>query len=175
MASLPPLPRMGVSLAAPAGFEQFTWLGRGPQESYIDRKAGVPVGLYQGTVDEQYVPYIMPQENGNKTDVRWAALSKRQSRACWPSGEPLLEVSVSHYTADDLYTGVSHQRTGPPGRDVSSTWTWSQCGLGGNSCGPRTLDKYLVVPGEYHFSILFRPFAAGKSLTRLGRKWVEKI
>ncbi len=70
---LPALPRIGVSLTAPAGFEQFTWLGRGPQESYIDRKAGVPVGLYQGTVDEQYVPYIMPQENGNKTDVRWAA------------------------------------------------------------------------------------------------------
>ena len=72
---LPLLPRMGVMLTMPAGFENFNWLGRGPEESYADRKAGVAVGLYNGTVDEQYVPYIMPQENGNKTDVRWSALT----------------------------------------------------------------------------------------------------
>ncbi len=170
--SLPALPRLGVSLTVPAGFENFTWLGRGPEESYIDRKAGVPVGLYQGTVDEQYVPYIMPQENGNKTDVRWAALSSASGVGLLATGEPLLEVSVSHYTADDLYQAM-HTNELTRRDEVTFNLDWMQCGLGGNSCGPRTLDKYLVPPVETRFAILFRPFGPGASLRRLGREWVE--
>ena len=69
------LPRLGLQMRLVPGLERMTWFGRGPQESYIDRLAGASVGRYAGTVDEQYVPYVMPQENGNKTDVRWAALS----------------------------------------------------------------------------------------------------
>jgi beta-galactosidase/beta-glucuronidase len=170
---LPPLPRMGVALEVPAGFEQFTWFGRGPQESYIDRKAGVPVGLYQGSVDEQYVPYIMPQENGNKTDVRWAALQNGKV-GLLAIGEPLLEVSVSHFSVENL-TSAYHTNELVRLDSVSFNLDFQQCGVGGNSCGPRTLDQYLVLPGDYHFSILFRPFAAGEPLTRLGREWVEKI
>ena len=75
--SLPPLPRIGLILSLPTAFNQLTWLGRGPEESYADRKAGVSVGRYTGSVADQYVPYIMPQENGNKTDVRWAALTNQ--------------------------------------------------------------------------------------------------
>jgi hypothetical protein len=50
-----------------------------------------------------------------------------------------------------------------------------QCGLGGNSCGPRTLDQYLVWPGAFRFSVLFRPFNPGDALSSLGREWVEKV
>jgi len=166
---LPPLPRIGVSLVLPAGFEAFTWLGRGPEESYIDRKAGVAVGLYQGTVDEQYVPYIMPQENGNKTDVRWAALMGSQGVGLMAIGQPLLEVSVSHHTADDLYKAM-HTNELTRREEVYFNLDAMQSGLGGQSCGPRTLDKYQVWPGEYRFDILFRPFKDGDSLTCLGRK-----
>ncbi|MCB0036971.1 MAG: DUF4981 domain-containing protein, partial [Anaerolineales bacterium] len=63
---LPSLPRVGINWSMPAGFEQVTWFGRGPHENYSDRKEGAAVGLYDGTVAGQYVPYIMPQENGNK-------------------------------------------------------------------------------------------------------------
>jgi beta-galactosidase len=171
---LPALPRIGVSLEAPAGFEQFTWFGRGPEESYIDRKAGVAVGLYSGTVDEQYVPYIMPQENGNKTDVRWAALKNGAGTGLLVSGEPLLEVSVSHYTADDLYQAM-HTNELVRRDEVCFNLDLVQCGLGGNSCGPRTLDKYLVTPEETAFTLLLRPFSQGASLTRLGREWIEEI
>jgi len=136
---------VGGSLTTPAGFEQFTWLGRGPEESYIDRKAGVPVGMYSGTVDEQYVPYIMPQETGNKTDVRWAALSNG-SVGLMAVGEPLLEVSVSHFTAHDLYKAM-HTNELTRRDETIFNLDLIQCGLGGNSCGPRTLDKYLVQPG----------------------------
>ncbi|HEX9018437.1 MAG TPA: glycoside hydrolase family 2 TIM barrel-domain containing protein [Anaerolineaceae bacterium] len=170
---LPSLPRIGVQLVAPAGFEQFTWLGRGPQESYVDRKAGVPVGLYHGSVDEQYVPYIMPQENGNKTDVRWAAISNGKV-GLLAAGEPLLEVSVSHFSADDLYRAY-HTNELVRRPETLFNLDLMQCGLGGNSCGPRTLDKYLVKPGTYQFSILFRPFTEGDPLDRLGREWMEPV
>jgi beta-galactosidase len=170
--SLPTLPRLGVTLTAPAGFETFTWLGRGPEESYVDRKAGVAVGLYQGTVDEQYVPYIMPQENGNKTDVRWAALSNAAGAGLLAAGEPLLEVSASHYSVADLYQAM-HTNELTRCDEVFFYLDWMQCGLGGNSCGPRTLDKYLVPPAETRFAILFRPFGPGTSLRRLGRAGVD--
>ncbi len=171
---LPPLPRVGVGMIIAPGFEQFTWLGRGPEESYVDRKAGVAVGLYTGTVDEQYVPYIMPQENGNKTDVRWAALSDAQGNGLLVVGEPLLEVSASHFRVQDLYKAM-HTNELTRQAEVYFNLDLMQCGLGGNSCGPKTLQKYMVWPGEARFSILLRPFTAGDPLPKLAREWVEKI
>jgi beta-galactosidase len=164
---LPALPRVGITLTLPAGFEQFSWLGRGPEESYVDRKAGVAVGLYHGTVDEQYVPYILPQENGNKTDVRWAALSNGRV-GLLAAGDLLLETSVSHFSAADLYTAM---HTNELRRRDETIWNldWMQCGLGGNSCGPRTLDKYLVRPGIYRFALRFRPFEEGQPLAQMAR------
>jgi hypothetical protein len=50
-----------------------------------------------------------------------------------------------------------------------------QCGLGGNSCGPKTLDKYLVRPAEAKFTVLMRPFSAGAPVSKLAREWVEKV
>ena len=155
--ALPPLPRLGVSLIVPAGFETFTWFGRGPEESYEDRKAGVAVGRYQGTVADQYVPYIMPQENGNKTDVRWAALSNADGIGLLVRGEPLMQVSVSHFSTDTLYHAM-HTHELVPDPHVHFHLDLMQSGLGGASCGPRTLDKYLVWPGEYHATLLFQPF-----------------
>jgi hypothetical protein len=125
-------------------------------------------------VDEQYVPYIMPQENGNKTDVRWAALSNADGHGLLVSGEPLLEVSASHYTAADLYRAL-HTPDLVRRPEVYLNLDLMQSGLGGNSCGPRTLDKYLVWPGEHRFSLLFRPFGAGAVLPRLGRAWPAAV
>ena len=65
------LPRFGVTLALPAGFEQVRWFGRGPWENYSDRKTSAEVGVYENTVTGLYVPYVMPQEHGNHTDTRW--------------------------------------------------------------------------------------------------------
>jgi beta-galactosidase len=166
---LPLLPRLGVILSMPASFEQFTWFGRGPEESYVDRKAGVAVGLYSGTVDEQYVPYIMPQENGNKTDVRWAALTNDSGFGLMAVGSPLMETGVSHFTANDLYAAY---HTNELTRRAEAYWTMDvmQCGLGGNSCGPMTLPQYLIEPGQFKFSVLFRPVAPNRvELRKLGR------
>jgi len=166
---LPLLPRVGLNLSMPAGFEQFTWFGRGPEESYIDRKAGVAVGLYSGTVDDQYEPYIMPQENGNKTDVRWAALTNESGVGLLAIGTPLLETGVSHFTSGDLYKAY---HTNELKRRPEIYWTLDlqQCGLGGNSCGPMTLPQYLIEPGQFKFSVILRPVSSMRGdLRSLGR------
>ncbi len=69
---LPPLARIGMQLELPTGFSQLKWYGRGPIESYWDRKTAANVGVYEGAVADQSFPYLMAQETGNKTDVRWA-------------------------------------------------------------------------------------------------------
>ena len=72
---LPELPRFGMQMAVPAALGTMTWLGRGRHENYWDRHSGAPVGRYSGRVDQLIHDYVRPQENGNRTDVRWIALT----------------------------------------------------------------------------------------------------
>src|SRR6185503_16578805 len=69
--------RFGNHLQLPVDFKNLQWYGRGRVENYWDRKAGAFVGLYSGAIKDQYYPYIRPQESGNKTDVRWAKLTRK--------------------------------------------------------------------------------------------------
>jgi beta-galactosidase len=94
--NLPELPRIGLQLILPAEFDSLIWFGRGPHESYWDRKTGAAIDLYEGTVWEQYVPYVRPQENGNKTDVRWLALFNDNGIGLMAVGDPVFSSSV-HY------------------------------------------------------------------------------
>ena len=104
---LPFLPRIGLQLHLPSGYEQFAWYGRGPHETYVDRKEGAQVGVYRGTVDEQFVPYVVPEENGNKTDVRWVTLTNADGIGIHASADRLLEVSAHHFTPEDLTAGAA--------------------------------------------------------------------
>jgi hypothetical protein len=155
---LPPLPRIGLTMQLPAGFENFTWFGRGPHENYIDRNVGAAVGLYAGSVDEQYVPYILPQNNGNKTDVRWLTVTNDSGLGLLAVGQPLMEAGVSHYTADDLYQAL-HTNELTRRQETTLNLDARQCGLGGASCGPGTLPQYLVESETFNFSFRLRPIA----------------
>ena len=152
------LPRVGLSMQLPAGFEQLEWYGRGPHENYIDRNAGAALGRYRSTVSEQYMPYIMPQENGNKTDVRWLTLTNGGGIGLLATGHHPLEASATHFTAADLYAAW-HTNELSPRPETILNLDACQCGLGGASCGPATLEKYLVPPGKYRFTVRLRPFA----------------
>ncbi len=155
---LPPLPRIGLTMTLPGGLEDFTWFGRGPHENYVDRNTGAPVGLWRGTVDEQYVPYIMPQENGNRTDVRWAALVNPNGVGLLAVGMPTFEVSVSHFSADDLWRAL-HTNELARREEITLNLDHRNSGLGGHSCGPDTLPEYKVWPRRADFSFLLRPLA----------------
>ena len=155
--NLPILPRVGLTMTLPPGFEQLTWFGRGPHENYRDRQEGAAIGLYGGTVDEQYVPYIVPQENGNKTDVRWLALANEEGVGLLAAGSQPLEFSAAHYTADDLFA-ARHTHELQRREEVILHLDALQMGLGGASCGPPTLEPYLIVPGTFSFAVRLRPF-----------------
>jgi len=156
---LPPLPRIGLQLFIPGEYDTITWYGRGPQENYIDRKEGAPVGIYSGTVEEQYVPYIVPQENGNKTDVRWASLTDEDGKGLLFVGMPLFEVSAHHFTTEDL-TEAKHTFELKRRDDITLNIDYRQSGLGGASCGPETLIQYQIRPQPVHFSIRMRPISS---------------
>jgi beta-galactosidase len=158
--SLPDLPRIGVALSLTPEFEHLTWLGRGPHENYCDRKRAAAVGLYSGTVSEQYVPYIMPQEHGHKTDVRWFTLNDAAQRGLLFAGQEMLEFSASHFTADDLFN-ARHTTDLQPRPEVIVNIDHAHRGLGTNSCGPDTLEHYMVQPGEYRFAYRIRPYSVG--------------
>ncbi|MFP4379975.1 MAG: glycoside hydrolase family 2 TIM barrel-domain containing protein [Candidatus Sumerlaeia bacterium] len=163
---LPELPRVGVMLMLRPGMERLLWYGRGPQENYIDRKAGAAIDLYESTVTEQYVPYIMPQEHGNKCDVRWMALeSKRGGGLLLDFPEPL-QASASHYTADDLFA-VTHTNELEARDEVIVNIDLAQRGLGTGSCGPDTLDQYRIQPGTFHFQFRLRPYLADEENVNL--------
>ena len=147
----------------PAAYDRFAWYGRGPHESYADRKHSADVGVYGGTVDEQYVPYVMPQENGNKTDVRWAALTNAAGHGLLVAGvlgddeAPWLNVSAHHYSIEDL-TEAKHTYELKWQDEVTLNLDYAQGGLGNGSCGPGVLPQYLLQPGELSFGLWLRPF-----------------
>jgi beta-galactosidase len=165
---VPNLPRFGLAMALPGGFENFHWYGRGPQENYWDRKCGTPVGLYRSTIDGQYTPYIYPQEYGNRTDVRWAAVTNEQGAGLLAVAADLMEASVHHHTLENL-TAAEHTCDLVRVEETHLYLDLHQHGLGGESCGPTTLERYQLKPQPMAFRVILRPIGPGDDPAALGR------
>jgi len=148
--NLPSLPRIGVSFELTEGFENLQWFGKGPHENYIDRNAGSPVGLYESTVVDQYTPYILPQEHGNKSDVRWFTLNNGRTYISFKS-ESTMEFSAGHYSDEELYS-KRHTNELVASENTIITIDHKQRGLGTGSCGPHTRKEYELEPGLYTYS-----------------------
>ncbi len=153
---LPPaLPRLGVVLRVAGELEQFTWLGRGPFENYSDRKAAADLGVWSGRVTEQFVPYVRPQENGNKEDVRWLTLTDGHGGGLRvTSGGNPISISALHFTAADL-AAVKHNHELKPRAEVVLSLDAKNSGLGNGSCGPGVLERYAVPPQTYRLHLRF--------------------
>ena len=166
--SVPSLPRLGARLSAPAAYSNFTWLGRGPSESYPDRKSAMDIGLWSGAVKDQYVPYVRPQENGNKEDCRWSALlDKDKAGLLIVAEDEPLAMSASYFLPED-YDNSRHRQGQEkkynklvPRSEISFCIDWLQMGLGGASCGPGPLGKYLcTLDSTARFRFSLRPYTA---------------
>ncbi|MEU8989161.1 glycoside hydrolase family 2 TIM barrel-domain containing protein [Streptomyces sp. NPDC048558] len=158
-ASLPYIPEVGTLLFLPGRLERLHYYGRGPEENHWDRNNGTDVGRWSGTVSGQWEPYIRPQENGNRTDVRWVALTDRDGVGLLVCGEPLLEVSASHCTPEDLSVGARHDYQLNPRDEVVLRLSHRQMGVGGdNSWGAHTHDEYkLFANRDYSYTYRLRP------------------
>jgi len=152
------LPRIGMEMQVPKGIEMFEWYGRGPHENYVDKKESAKIDIYKSTIDEQHVPYIRPQENGNKLDVRWAAVTDLQGDGWLIMGKPMFNISVHHYTTHDL-TQAEHTYELPHRDETTINIDYAKGGLGSNSCGPEPLDKYKLKPENVTFGFILRPFS----------------
>lgn len=155
------IPRVGMTLQMPEGFEEVSWYGRGPHESYVDKKESALVDVYVGTVDELYEPYIYPQENGNKMDTRWTSVVNGQGVGLLICGEPTYNMSVHHYTVQDLYE-ANHTYDLQPRPETIIHIDYGQSGVGNNSCGPETLDKYRLLPQVINYSFQLVPYEKQK-------------
>jgi hypothetical protein len=154
--TLPVLPKLGITFKIPEEFSDLKWYGRGPHESYSDRKHSAFLGIYEGTVSEQYFPYIRPQENGNKTDVRWATLSNTANAGVIIFGLPKFNLSTHHYTLENI-TEATHTYMVKDEGPVTVNIDYKIMGLGGDdSWNPRTHEEYLIKPGSYNFSYILR-------------------
>ncbi len=158
--SLPDLPRVGLKAVLCPGFDSITYYGKGPHENYIDRNTGAETGLYESDPDRMYYPYILPQENGNRTETRWASFENEKGWGLLVTGTPNFEFSALHYTIEDLGTAL-HTNELTRCDDVFLNLDHIQAGLGGASCGPGTLPRYRIKPGEYVFSLRLRPYSGG--------------
>lgn len=163
MQGLAEMPRFGMKMAIPAGFETIQWFGKGPQETYWDR-CDAKVGLYKGTVDKQLFDYSQPQETGNKVDVRWTALTNDKGVGVLAVGEPLLSVNAKHYSNEDITSidgpGPKHWYSIPRRDNVYLNLDYRQMGVGGDdSWGARTHAQF-TLPGteKYAYSYYLYPY-----------------
>ncbi|MFD5661784.1 glycoside hydrolase family 2 TIM barrel-domain containing protein [Streptomyces hirsutus] len=170
--NLPYIPEVGTLLFLPRSLDRLDYYGRGPEENHWDRADGTDVGLYSGTVAGQWTPYLRPQENGNRTEVRWVALTGRDGRGLLAGGEPLLEVNASHFTPEDLSAGVRHDYQLTPRDAVVLRLNHRQMGVGGdNSWGAHTHDEYkLLANRDYAYTYRLRPLTDVDKATALSRR-----
>ena len=156
--NFPPMARVGMQFAMPSAYEHMTWYGRGPFENYQDRKESAHVGLYSGSVADQYFEYIMPQENGNKTDVRWIRVMDKAETGLKVTGEPLLEVNVQNYSQQALNNSKTlHSLV--RGEQTYVHVDFKQMGLGGDdSWSPRVHEEYQLNDKHYHFGFSLKLF-----------------
>lgn len=150
------LPRVGLTLTLPGDCELLAWYGLGPQETYIDRKAGAWVDVHASSVRDQFVPYLKPQEHGNHTETRWLRLTDEAGQGLLVVGEQPFDFSAHHYTAQDL-TAASHTHNLAWRDDVVLNLDAVQGGLGNGSCGPGVLPQYMLIPGEHRLRVTLYP------------------
>jgi len=154
---LPMMPRFGNELVLAPGLENITWYGRGPRETMIDRQFE-RIGVYNSTVDKEWVEYMRPQENGNKTDVRWVKLTNAEGLGLMAVGAPDLNVTARHYTKDDMErAGYTFQMTRHP--EIYLNLDWKEMGAGGiDSWSPNAypMDPYRIAgsgPHSYRYRL----------------------
>lgn len=159
----PPLMRFGVRMEMPAAYDRICYYGRGPAENYIDRKGSTFVGRYNQTVEEQYYPYIRPQESGTKSDVRWWYQGNRGGQGLLITSESLFSASALPYAQEVLDDGVEkdqrHSSELTPDTDrVYLCIDGVQMGLGcENSWGAWPLPQYRLPYGDYQFTFRLSP------------------
>lgn len=150
---LPPLPRFGFSVIMPEGNESFTFFGRGPGESYVDKRRATRQGLFTVPVSDHFEHYVRPQENMAHTDTEFAACTDATGHGLlFTPGSGTMSVNCSHFTPAIL-TETRHDFELVPMKETCLCLDYRQTGIGSNSCGPSLLPEYAFSETGFRFSL----------------------
>ena len=167
------IPKMGFRLEMPAGMEQLSWFGRGPWDSYRDRKEACLPAIYKSTVTEQYEGYILPQEHGTKQEVRWMSLANSEGDGLVFVAPDQMAASAVHFRPEDNYTDRNNRSR--------HTYQFKPCdntivsldavtrGLGNASCGPDVMEKYELKAANTDFRFFIMPLTKGMDIAKMAR------
>ena len=167
------IPKIGFRLEMPSAMEQFSWFGRGPWDSYRDRKEACLPAIYKSTVSDQREDYILPQEHGTKQEVRWMSLSNSEGNGLLFVAPDQMAASAVHFRPEDNYTN----------RDTRSkhTYQFKICnntvvsldaatrGLGNASCGPDVMEKYELKAANTAFRFFIMPLTKEMDAAKMAR------
>ncbi len=156
--------RFGMQMVMPKSFENISYYGRGPVENYIDRKWATELGVYNQTVTDQFYAYIRPQENGNKTDIRWWKQFNEAGRGLQFVAEAPFSASALHYTIESLDSGwekkQEHSNEVEPADLTNFLIDKVQMGLGCvDSWGAIPREEYMLPYGDYEFTFIMQPIS----------------
>jgi beta-galactosidase len=148
-------PRVGVRMAVPRSLDTVLWYGGGPGEAYADSREAARIGRYVRTVDELQTPYVVPQENGSRIDVRWAELTDADGNGLRVAGWPSFQLTARRWTSEDLE--LARHRSDLSSRDhIYLNLDLAQHGLGSASCGPPATAQHALEVAPRTFGLLFR-------------------
>ena len=150
-------PRIGYEIKLNKNIVESTWYGKGPGSSYKDRNTGMQMGIYTSNIDEHFVNYARPQENGNKSDVRWAKFYNYDANGFIIKGVSPLNFSFRKYTTSQLYKAEYPHQLKENSFNVLNI-DFEQGALGNGSCGPIPMKKYFtdICNKEYKLRIDLR-------------------
>lgn len=166
---LPNIPRLGMYLTIPKSFTEVSWYGKGPKETYWDRKTGQKIGMYSGTIVDQFERYSRPQETGNKTDVRWMKVSSEKINLTVSSNQFLntsvwpFSMTELDFTSDDGAASASglvpvtkkHGADIKIGETVQWNIDYKQMGVGGDTSWGRLVHPEYTIPANTSYSYSF--------------------
>lgn len=154
--------RFGMQMKMPKSFDKVQYYGRGPIENYQDRKYATFIGRYEQSVDEQFYPYIRPQENGTKSDLRWWKTVNKSGNGLLFVSEAPFSASALHYDIESLDDGHSkeqrHSSEVSEGDFTNVCIDKVQMGLAcENSWGAIPLKEYRIPYADYKFVFTMTP------------------
>lgn len=168
------IPKMGYRMEMPEEYENLVWFGRGPWESYPDRKEACFEGVYNSTVSDQWERYVLPQETANKEDVRWMGLTDNSGIGLLFVAPRKMAASATHYRPEDIYTDRHNRTKHSYEMDFCKNTVVSlnaqMRGLGNASCGPDVMDKYELKADYAIFDFMIIPLADKMTNEQLSQK-----
>jgi len=156
---LPNIPEVGMQGGIARSYDDVTWYGRGPMENYIDRRTGFDAGIYTLPIDKFDEPYVVPQENGNRTDVRWMYLGDKKSNGLMVVADSLLSMSAWPYTEQNI-VAARHTNKLKDAGFITLNIDLVQMGVGGNDSWSdlaAPLPQYQIPAKPYHYTFYILP------------------